>query len=74
MMRTTVMADKVTVEKLRAMATSRRVSFVEVVREALEEKAATYRPTPTSLGAGESSPGATGATRGGRRQPPRSWR
>jgi glutathione S-transferase len=68
------MADEVTVEKLRALAASRRVSFAEVVREALEEKAATYRPKPVSLGAGESSSAATAATKGSKRQPPRSWR
>jgi hypothetical protein len=74
MKRTTVMADAETLEKLRALARDRGVPFAEVVREALSDKAAEYRPRPESLGVGRSTPTRTGATKGSRRQPPRQWR
>lgn len=74
MMRTTIMADEATIDKLRALAASRKVSLAEVVREALRDKAATYRPKPTSLGSGQSAPAATAASGASKRQPPRSWR
>jgi Ribbon-helix-helix protein, copG family len=74
MHRTTIMAHDETVERLKGLARQRGVSFAEVVREALDEKAASYRPKPTSLGAGQSSPSRTASRVGSRRQPPRSWR
>jgi hypothetical protein len=74
MKRTTIMADEVVVDRLRRLAQERSVSFAEVVREALEEKARSYRPKPTSLGAGQSAPSRTAARAASRRQPPRSWR
>jgi hypothetical protein len=74
MQRTTIMADESTIEELRNLARERGVSFAVVVREALDEKARSYRPRPTSLGTGQSSPSRTAAMRGSRRQPPRSWR
>lgn len=74
MRRTTVMADEQTIELLKGLAGDRGVPFSQVVREALEEKAAEYRPKPRSLGAGESRPAKTGAGKGSRRVPPRSWR
>lgn len=74
MKRTTIMADQETLEKLQALARDRGVSFAEVTREALAEKAAEYRPRPESLGAGRSAPARTAANKGSRRQPPRSWR
>jgi len=44
------MADPITLDRLKALAKERGVSFAAIVREALEEKAETYRPIPLSLG------------------------
>ena len=74
MQRTTIMADDTTVDRLRNLARERGVSLAEVVREALEDKARSYRPKPTSLGAAQSAPARTASGRGSRPQPPRSWR
>lgn len=74
MQRTTIMADEDTVERLRILARERRVSLATVVREALDEKARSYRPKPASVGTGQSAPSRTAATRASQRQPPRSWR
>lgn len=74
MERTTIMAEEETLARLRDLARSRGVSFAALAREALDEKAASYRPKPVSLGAGQSSSSSTAATGGGERQPPRSWR
>lgn len=54
MKRTTIMADEETVERLQALARDRGVSFAEVAREALEQKAREYRPRPKSLGVADS--------------------
>lgn len=71
MTRTTIVADDEIIARLKGLARDRKVSFSEVVREALEAKAAEYRPRPRSLGSGSSEgPG----TRDGGRVPPRSWR
>jgi hypothetical protein len=74
MKRTTIVADEQTLERLRGLARQRGVSFAQVAREALEDKADDYRPQPESLGSGRSNPAHTGATKGSRRAPPRSWR
>jgi predicted transcriptional regulator len=74
MQRTTIMADEETVERLRRLARERKVSLATVVREALEEKARSFRPRPASIAAGQSAPSRTAAIRGSQRQPPRSWR
>lgn len=74
MKRTSIVSNELTLERLREMARARGVSLAVVVREALEEKAAAYNPVPESIGSGQSRPARTGATRGSRRQPPRSWR
>lgn len=50
MIRTTVMADAITMNKLKGLAEERGVSLATVVREALEEKARAFRPKPLSLG------------------------
>lgn len=55
MKRTTIMADPEVVERLKRLAADRGVPFSEVVREALVEKAAEFRPKPRSLGIGQSS-------------------
>lgn len=76
MKRTTIMADEATVDRLRRLAGQRGVSFAQVVREALEDKAETFAPVPTSLGAGASSHGTgdTAGTEASKRQPPLTWR
>lgn len=86
MRRTTIMADEETVDRLRRLAGQRGVSFAQVVREALEDKAETFAPAPTSLGAGASSHpsadhasadhanGEAAGTEASDRQPPRTWR
>jgi hypothetical protein len=68
------MADPVTLERLKELARARGVSLAEVVREALDEKARSYRPKPISIGSGESKPSRTASETATRRQPPRSWR
>lgn len=68
------MADDGTVERLKGLARDRGVSFAEVVREALDDKAREHRPTPRSLGIGASETSCTAAEEGTRRVPPRSWR
>jgi len=74
MKRTTIVADDHVVQKLKALARDRGVSFAEVAREALEDKAMQYRPKPQSMGVASSSPAKTAATTASKRQPPRSWR
>jgi hypothetical protein len=74
MQRTTIMAQEATIQRLKDLARQRGVSFAEVVREALEDKAAGYRPRPASIGSGLSAPSRTSRTAASRRQPPRSWR
>ncbi len=50
MIRTTVMADPVVMDRLKALAKERGVSLASVVREALEQKSREFRPKPLSLG------------------------
>jgi hypothetical protein len=50
MIRTTVMADGITMNKLKGLAKERGVSLATVVREALEDKATEYRPKQTWIG------------------------
>jgi hypothetical protein len=50
MVRTTVMADQVVMDRLKALAKDRGVSLATVVREALEQKAQEYRPKQTWVG------------------------
>jgi hypothetical protein len=50
MVRTTVMADPITMNKLKGLARERGVSLATVVREALEEKSKEYRPRPRWIG------------------------
>lgn len=68
------MADEAMVETLRAMARERGVSFAEIVREALQNKAAEYRPKPTCLGAFDSGTPDVRLKYDTGRVPPRSWR
>jgi len=50
MVRTTVMADAIVMDRLKALAKQRGVSLATVVREALEDKAKEYRPKQTWIG------------------------
>lgn len=74
MKRTTIVADEQTLERLRALARKRNVSFAEVVREALDDKASEHRPKPKSLGIAGSGRSDVSEKAGVGRTPPRSWR
>ena len=54
MKRTTVMADEAVLERLRLAAAGQGRSLGDLVREALDEKAAALAPAPTSFGRGDS--------------------
>ncbi|TAK27664.1 MAG: ribbon-helix-helix protein, CopG family [Chloroflexota bacterium] len=54
MRRTTIVAPEDLLERLRRLAAERGVSLATVIREALEEKAQSWRPKPRSLGIGDS--------------------
>jgi hypothetical protein len=54
MRRVTIAAPDDLIERLRREATDRGVSLAIVIREALENKARSYRPKPRSLGIGDS--------------------
>ncbi len=54
MRRTTIVAPDDLIDRLRREATERGVSLATVMREALEEKARSWRPKPRSLGIGDS--------------------
>lgn len=71
MRRTTILANEETLQRLRALARERGVSFAHVVREALEEKAGEYRPKPRSLGMFSSLDPALSEKAGVGRTPPR---
>ena len=72
--RTTLSIPGPLLERLRAVAAERRVSMAELVREALEEKLATYRPRPRCLGVGASGLRDTARQSSDERPEPRTWR
>ena len=74
MKRTTIVAKEETLKRLQALARERDVSFAEVVREALEEKAGEYLPRPKSLGVGASGRSDISSNAGVGRTPARPWR
>ena len=74
MQRTTISIPDHLRQRLRALAAERRVSLAAIVREALEEKAAQYRPRPRSLGIGASGVRDTARRTAGERPEPRPWR
>jgi hypothetical protein len=74
MVRTTVMADQQTMDRLKALARDRGVSLAAIVREALEDKAKEYRPKPSSIGISASGRSDIATTEAAERVPPRSWR
>ena len=74
MERTTISLPDGLLKRLRLIAAERDTSMAALVREALEEKAKSYRPRPRSLGIGFSGLTDT-ARRASDLQPePRSWR
>ena len=74
MQRTTIMAPEEVLERLRKIAAERKSSMAAVIREALEEKARTYRQKPRSLGIGDSGFTDTARRSADERPEPRSWR
>jgi plasmid stability protein len=74
MQRTTIMAPEHLLERLRRMAAQRGTSMADLIREALEEKVATIRPRPRSLGLGASGHADTAQRTGDERPVPRTWR
>ncbi len=74
MRRTTIVAPDEVLDKIRTIAAERRMSMADIIREALEEKAAAYRPRPRSLGSGDS--GRTDISRRTAEEPiePPAWR
>jgi metal-responsive CopG/Arc/MetJ family transcriptional regulator len=74
MERTTLSIPRDLLDRLRQIAAERRVSMAAVVREALVDKIAAYRPRPRSLGMGRSGRRDTARRSTSQRAEPRSWR
>ena len=74
MERTTISIPDGLLQRLRLMAAERRTSMASLVREALEEKARSYRPRPRSLGIGASGHTDRARRTAEERVEPRSWR
>ena len=74
MRRTTIVTPEHVIKRLRQMAAERRTSMAELIREALEDKLASDRPRPRSLGLGASGHTDTADRAGHERPQPRLWR
>ena len=74
MTRTTISIPEELLQRLRLMAAEQRTSIASLVREAVEEKARSYRPHPRSLGIGASGHTDTARRTAEERVEPRSWR
>ena len=74
MARTTISVPEELLQRLRLMAAEQRTSIASLVRDALEEKASSYRPRPRSLGIGASGHTDTARRTTEERVEPRSWR
>lgn len=74
MERTTISLPEDLLERLRLVAAERHTSMATLVREAIEEKLAGYRPRPRSLGAGASGRSDTARRTADERPEPRPWR
>lgn len=74
MERTTISLPEDLLKRLRLLAAERRTSMAALIREALEEKSASYRPKPKSLGIADSGHSDTSRRAGEERAIPRSWR
>ena len=68
------MISEEVLQRLRRIAAEQGVSMAAVMREALEEKAHSYRPRPRSLGIGASGFTDTARKAGEERPVSRSWR
>jgi metal-responsive CopG/Arc/MetJ family transcriptional regulator len=74
MERTTISLPENLLKRLRMLAAERGISMAAVIREALEEKSASYRPKPRSIGLGDSGYTDTSRRAGEERAVPRPWR
>ena len=74
MRRTTISLEESELRDLKAMAFERGTSIAALIREAIEEKLASRRVRPRSIGIGASGYSDTAERAGGERTPPRSWR
>lgn len=74
MHRTTIMLPEEAAERLRRLAAERGISMAALIREAIEDKVATSRPRPRSLGIGSSGLRDVARRSGDERPEPRSWR
>lgn len=74
MERTTISLPEELLGRLRVIAAERRTSMAALIREALEEKSASHRPRPKSLGIGDSGHSDTSRRAGEERAVPRPWR
>ncbi len=74
MRRTTISIDDPLLRDLHRMAAERRTSIAAIIREAVEEKLATFRPRPRSLGIGASGHCDTARRAGEERPEPPPWR
>ncbi|HWO94035.1 MAG TPA: ribbon-helix-helix protein, CopG family, partial [Dehalococcoidia bacterium] len=72
MERTTISLPEDLLRRLRLLAAERRTSMATLIREALEAELASYRPTPKSLGIGDSGHSDTSPRAGEERAIPRS--
>ncbi len=74
MERTTISLPEDVLKRLRLLAAERRTSMAALIREAVEEKTASLRPRPRSLGIGASGHRDTARRAGEERPEPRPWR
>lgn len=74
MPRTTIVAPDELLDRFRRMAAERGTSMATLIREAMEEKAASHRPKPRSIGIGASGTSDTSRRAGEERPVPRTWR
>jgi len=74
MQRTTIRLPEVLVQRLRQIAAERGTSIAALLREAAEEQARRYRPSPRSLGIGDSGHMDTARRASDERPVPRAWR
>ena len=72
--RTTISISEESLKRLRLIAAERGTSMAALIREALGEKAASYRQRPRSLGIGASGHKDTARRTARERPEPRSWR
>lgn len=74
MERTSISLPAEVLRRLRVIAADRRTSMAEIVREAVEEKLAAYRPKPRSIGLGASGRSDTARRIGDSEIEPSPWR